>query len=196
MARLSAPNLVYATHVYEGSLVPPFWTGDPAPLRERFAQRQSEAGELGAPLWIGELGYDFTQPGALTYADAALDDADRLNSGWAWWQWRENRYWGIVDRAGALANLTALRHLARPYLLASPPGVTQSGADGVKGRLTISVAGGQSSQPLVVGWSKLTLGKPAVSGNCQFTSSWDPQGSRLTIRIAGSGACSLSISRA
>ncbi|TMD88640.1 MAG: glycoside hydrolase family 5 protein, partial [Chloroflexi bacterium] len=92
---MKAPNLVYGTHLYEGSLIPPFFTGDPAFVRSRFRQRAKEAAEVPAPLWIGELGYDLTQKTAGAYADAALDEADDLGIGWAWWQWRENRYWGI-----------------------------------------------------------------------------------------------------
>jgi hypothetical protein len=197
MAKLSAPNLVYATHVYEGSLVPPFWTGDPAPLRERFKQRSKEADELGAPLWFGEMGYDLTQAGALSYADAVLDDADQLHSGWAWWQWRENKYWGIVDRGGRLVNFSALRHLARPYVVAAPSGISQSAsADGVKGRLVITVGKDRGSAPIVVGWSNLTLGKPLITGTCQSTSDWNGSASRLTIRINSTEACSLEITRA
>src|SRR2546422_96041 len=55
---IQARNLVYADHVYEGSLVPPFWTGDPRPLADRFAQREREARALNAPWWVGEFGHD------------------------------------------------------------------------------------------------------------------------------------------
>jgi len=111
---LKAPNLVYGTHVYEGSLVPPHWNGDPTFLRSRFEQRVKEAAEVPAPLWVGELGYDLRAPGATGYIDAALDESDDLGIGWAWWRWREIRWWGIVDRGGRLVNSDALHHLARP----------------------------------------------------------------------------------
>src|SRR5256886_1273161 len=55
VVHLKAPNLVYGTHLYEGSLIPPFWTGDPAFLHQRVQQRIKEAAEVPAPLWIGEL---------------------------------------------------------------------------------------------------------------------------------------------
>jgi len=36
VAPLKAPNVVYGAHLYEGSLIPPFFTGDPTFLRSRF----------------------------------------------------------------------------------------------------------------------------------------------------------------
>src|SRR5207302_3213024 len=69
--------------------IPPHWTGDPTFLRSRFQQRVREAAEVPAPLWVGELGYDLGAPGATSYIDASLDEADDLGIGWAWWQWRE-----------------------------------------------------------------------------------------------------------
>ncbi len=189
VVHLHAPNLVYATHVYEGSLVPPFWNGDPRPLADRFRQRQREAGELRAPLWIGEFGHDLTQREGLPYADAALDDADDLGLGWAWWQWRENRYWGIRDAAGSSLNLEALRHLARPYLIAAPDGVRQERSDGLHGQLDITVGGSHDSAPLLVGWSALTLAAPQVAGDCVRRSTWDAAAGRLTIDLLPASAC-------
>src|SRR5437868_6746589 len=39
MVPLHAPNLVYGNHIYEGSLVPPLWNGDPGPVQHTFAVR-------------------------------------------------------------------------------------------------------------------------------------------------------------
>lgn len=192
VVKLKAPNVVYGTHVYEGSLVPPFWTGDSTYLDARFRQRAKEAAEVPAPLWVGEMGYDWTQPGALSYADAALDQSDRLGIGWAWWQWRENRYWGIVDAAGRVVNREALRHLARPYIVAAPGGVRARLADGLHGRLEIQVDGDHASLPVAVSWPALTLSTPAASGACLSSSQWDRAAGRLTLEL-DRGGCVISI---
>jgi hypothetical protein len=191
---LKAPNLVYGTHVYEGSLVPPLWNGDPTYLDQRFQQRVKEAAQVPAPLWIGELGYDWTQKGALSYADAALDEMDKLGVGWAWWVWRENKYWGIVDANGQIVNMDALRHLARPYLIAAPRGIRLETADGVNGRLTLRVSASHGTQPVEVGWSAMTLSTPVVTGTCLDSSHWDATSGRLTLQLDPASGCNLTIS--
>ena len=193
VVHLKAPDVVYGTHLYEGSLIPPFWNGDPTFLRQRIQQRVNEAAQVPAPLWIGELGYDLTQKGAISYADAALDDADDLGIGWAWWQWRENRYWGIVDAAGQVVNMAALRHLARPYLVAAPRGVRAGRGDGVHGSLTVSVDPSHADQPIVIGWSALTLSAPLATGSCLTSSHWDATTARLTLEVARGAGCRLTL---
>ena len=190
---LKVSNLVYGTHVYEGSLVPPHWNGDPTFLRSRFQQRAREATEVPAPLWVGELGYDLGAPGATSYIDAALDEADDLGIGWAWWQWRESRWWGMVDRAGHLVNKDDLRHLARPYVIAAPAGVRPSRGDGVRGDLTIQVNAGHADQPIVVGWSALTLTAPVVTVTCLASSQWDATAGRLTLQVDSGKGCQLTL---
>jgi len=193
---IRAHNLVYADHVYEGSLVPPFWTGDPRPLADRFAQRAREAQALSAPWWVGEFGHDLTQPGAAGYADAALNDADDLHIGWAWWQWRENKYWGIRDASGEQVNLDFLRHLARPYLAAAPANVSAGRGDGLAGRLSLNVAASGAPTPISVGWSSLTLKAPVVTGPCVTSSAWDAAGGRLMIEVKPGVACRIDLAAA
>jgi hypothetical protein len=193
VVRLNAPNVVYGAHLYEASLIPPFWNGDPTFLRQRFQERVHEAAEVPAPLWIGELGYDFTQNGALSYADAALDEADDLGIGWAWWQWRENKYWGIVDAGGQLVNMEALRHLARPYAIAAPDGVHPGRGDGLHGRLSITVSAAHAQLPIVISWSALTLSAPVASGGCLRSSHWDATAARLTLELEPGTGCHLTI---
>jgi endoglycosylceramidase len=194
VVHLNAPNVVYGTHVYEGSLIPPFWNGDPMFLQQRFQQRVKEAAQVPAPLWIGELGYDLTQKGALSYADAALNEADDLGIGWAWWQWRENRYWGIVDAGGQIVNMDALRHLARPYLIAAPSGVHLGHAGGVKGTLSIGVDASHADQSIVIGWSALTLAAPVAQGTCLNSSHWDAITARLTLQVDRGAGCQVTVS--
>jgi hypothetical protein len=190
---LKAPNLVYGTHVYEGSLVPPFFTGDPAYLNSRFQQRAKEATEVPAPLWVGELGYDLTQKTAAAYADAALDEADDLSIGWAWWQWRENKYWGIVDAGGQIVNMDALRHLARPYVMAAPDGVHAGRGDGLRGTLTLRVDRSHADQSVEIGWSALTLRGPVVTGTCVNSSHWDATTGRLTLQLDSGMGCQVTL---
>jgi endoglycosylceramidase len=193
VVHLHAPNVVYGTHLYEGSLVPPFWTGDPTFLDQRFQQRVEEASQVPAPLWIGELGYDLTQKGALSYADAALNKMDDLGVGWAWWQWRENPYWGIVDATGQIANLPALRHLARPYVIAAPAGMHAGRGDGINGRLTLAVAASHADQPVELGWSALTLAAPVARGTCLSSSAWDATTGRLMLKLDSGAGCQITI---
>jgi len=193
VVHLKAPDVVYGTHLYEGSLIPPFWNGDPTYLRQRFQQRAKEAAQVPAPLWIGELGYDFTQKGALSYADATLDNADDLGIGWAWWQWRENRYWGIVDAGGQVVNMDGLRHLARPYIVAAPGGIQAGRGDGVHGHLTITVNRSHADQPIVIAWSALTLSAPLATGTCLTSSRWDAITARLTLQVDPGMGCRLTI---
>ena len=190
---LSAPNLVYGTHLYEGSLVPPFWNGDPTFLNKRTQQRVKEAAEVPAPLWIGEVGHDLTEPGALSYADAVLDQLDARGVGWAWWQWRENRYWGIRDETGGMPNGNALRHLARPYLVAAPAGVKAGRGDGLQGRIGLEVASSHADQPVVLGWPALTLAAPTASGSCLKSSAWDATTARLVLELDPGSGCRIEV---
>jgi endoglycosylceramidase len=193
VVHLKAPNLVYGTHFYEGSLVPPSFTGDATFLRSRFQQRVKEAAELSGPLWIGELGYDLTLKTAASYADAVLDVADDHGTGWAWWQWRENQYWGIVDAGGQIVNMNALRHLARPYVIAAPDGVHPGRGDGIRGALGLRVDRSHADQPVEIGWSALTLAGPVVTGTCVNSSHWDATTGRLTLQLDPGMGCQVTL---
>ncbi len=136
---LHAPDVVYSPHLYTGALVPPAFTGDPGPLDRRIAGQAAEAAAVPAPMWTGELGIDHHQAHAAGWADAALDALDDRGAGWAWWQWRESPSWGIRDAAGGFVDWDYLRHLARPYAVAAPPGVHPGRGDGVHGHLALRV---------------------------------------------------------
>jgi hypothetical protein len=173
--------------------VPPFWNGDPTFLDSRVRQRVKEAAALPAPLWIGELGYDLTKPGAISYIDAALDEADRQGVGWAWWQWRENRYWGIVDAGGRLVNGEALRHLARPYLIAAPAGVQPAVRVESVGRISLVVDRSHADQAVTLGWSGLGPGVPRATGGCLKSSAWDSAAGRLTLELVAAAGCTVTV---
>jgi len=193
---LRAPDLVYSPHLYTGALVPKVLSPGSHPIADSIAGRQREAALLPAALWFGELGINRNRADAAEWTDDALQQLDDANSGWAWWEWRLPGSWGIRDQAGDHLDLDFLRHLARPYLRAAPPGVTATGADGVRGRLTIDVPAGGTAMPIVVSWPALTQPPPVVSAaGCSLQSHYDPGGT-LTLQVGGSSACSIQLTAA
>jgi hypothetical protein len=86
-----------------------------------------------------------------------------------------------------------LRHLARPYVIAAPSGVHPSRGDGLRGTLTIRVDAGHADQPIVIGWSALTLTAPVVTGTCLASSQWDATTGRLTLQIDTGKGCQLTL---
>lgn len=193
---LHAPDLVYAAHIYTGSLIPPAFTGDPRPLMTHVDELGGEAGQVPAPLWIGEFSINTSQHLASAYIRDLLDDFDAHDAGWAWWQWREGGGWGVRSADGKRLDMGLLRLLARPYLEAAPQGVSASGADGVRGSLKLSAAASATTRTLLVGWSALTLGRPAVSGSCSVASGWNAAQGRLTLSLARGPACTLYVGKA
>ncbi|HET9050429.1 MAG TPA: cellulase family glycosylhydrolase [Candidatus Dormibacteraeota bacterium] len=198
MRPVAAPDLVYAPHVYTGSLVPPAFDGtDTAPLQGRIAGQASEAAQLPAALFEGELGFDRSQPHAGAWADAALDALEDAGAGWAWWQWKESRAWGVVTADGAFVDTAWLAHLARPFLAAAPPGVAADGhGDGVHGTLRIRVAPTHGAGIVEVSWPSETLGDPATSGSCVASTAWTAATARLTMTLTRAAGCEVSVTRA
>jgi aryl-phospho-beta-D-glucosidase BglC (GH1 family) len=189
---LQAPNLVYSPHEYTGSLVPPTFDGNAAPLDNHVHQVAGEAARVPAALWIGEWGMSTTQSMATTWVDDALAAYDAAGAGWAWWQWREDSGWGIRNPAGS-TNLTMLAHLARPYLAAAPAGVHAYGADGVHGGLSVTVDAAYQGGPIDIAWPLLTTATPAVGGSCVGVPQWDAGTARLVIAVDGRTPCTLTI---
>lgn len=188
---LTAPNLVYSPHLYTGALVPKVLSPGPNPIEASVSGRRREAAMLPAALWFGELGIDHMRPDAAAWTDAALEQLDAADAGWAWWQWRQDDGWGIRSESGDDLDLDALRHVARPYVRAAPRGVTFSDADGVRGRLTIHAAAG-AGVPIVVGWPALTQAPPLVDAQgCTVSSRYDSAGTLLLWPSAG--ACTITL---
>ena len=189
---LQAPDLVYSPHEYTGSLVGPIFDGNAQPLDGHVTQIAGEAARVPAALWVGEWGMSSTQLKATTWIDDALDAFDSAGAGWAWWQWREDSSWGIRDSAGH-TDTTVLAHLARPYLAASPSGVHASGADGVRGALTVSVDAAYAGGQIDIAWPLLTTAAPVLSGSCTATPLWDAARARLTISVSAGEPCSMRV---
>ncbi|HEV7677535.1 MAG TPA: cellulase family glycosylhydrolase [Candidatus Dormibacteraeota bacterium] len=185
---LQARDVVYSPHIYTGSLVPPAFTGDRAPFVSHVVEQEGEARQVPAPMWTGELGIDHQQPHAYAYADTALDTYDDNQTGWAWWQWRQDRNWGVETRGGAV-DMAWLHHLARPFVAMAPDGVSGGRGDGVKGHLVVHVAPLHADQPVLVSWPGFTLGAPVVSGDCVEASPWDPDTARVTLTLLPGAGC-------
>jgi len=190
---LHVRDLVYSPHIYTGSLVPPAFTGDRRPLQRHIAEQAGEAAVVPAPMWPGELGIDHAQAGADQWADTVLDAYDDLGVGWSWWQWREDSGWAIRNAAGDHLDTDFLRHIARPYLVAAPRGISAGRGDGVTGTLHITVDAGHHAGEVVVGWPSLTLGAPRLVGTCLAASDWDAAGSRVTLTLQGAAGCTIAV---
>jgi endoglycosylceramidase len=192
---LHASNLVYAAHVYTGSLILPAFNGDPAPLAAHIDELAKEAGQVPAPLWIGEFSINTSQAHAPAYIADILDDMDAHGAGWAWWQWREAGGWGVRSADGNRVNETLLRLLARPYLQAAPSGVSPR-SRGDHRSLTITAGASNTERSVVVSWPEAILGAPHVSATCAADSIWEGFNSRLTISLPSGSPCRLEVSAA
>jgi hypothetical protein len=71
--------------------------------------------------------------------------------------------------------------------------VTAGRGDGIRGRLTLTIAAGHTDDPIVIGWSSLTLAAPLVSADCVVSRAWDPSTARLTIMVKPDTACRLEV---
>lgn len=192
---IHAPNVVYSPHVYTGTLVPPAFTGDRTKLTDEMHERQREADQMSAPLWLGEFGDDHNAPHGVAWADAMLDVADDLGIGWSWWQWREQDVnWRIRTFDGSTFDRGFLAHMARPYLAVAPAGVRGGRGDGVTGRITLRVDAGHDNQPAELAWSTLSPGTPLADGTCLSGSTWEPARARLTLIFKPGAGCTVEVS--
>jgi hypothetical protein len=174
-------------------LVPPDYSLLPSRLPAAINDDAWAAQQVGAALWAGEMGIDQSRSDATAWTDAALDTLDDLQVGWAWWQWRDVPNWGIRSTQGNSLNMDFLRHLARPFVVAAPPGVTGGRGDGVHGRLAITVQKNHANQPIVVSWPALTTAPPTVQGTCVAHSTWDGAQARLEVVVAPDTGCTLTL---
>lgn len=186
---LSAPNLVYAPHVYTGSLVPPPFSGDPGPLRTHVDELASEAASVPAALWFGEFSIDSHASHGLQWVNDALDDFAAHDAGWAWWQWRESSGYGVRSYNGTTLDMALLRTLARPYVAFAPPGV--SAEQGSAAALGVSVSASHSSAPIIIAWPAYPRGQPATVSTCGATATLDATSARLTLSIPKGLTCTI-----
>ncbi|MBV8300505.1 MAG: cellulase family glycosylhydrolase [Candidatus Dormibacteraeota bacterium] len=190
---LQAPNLVYAPHVYTGSLLPPYFSGDGTAVRGEVQELSGQAASIPAALWFGEFSIDMHSSDAAGWVTDILNDFDDEDAGWAWWQWRETSGYGIRSADGMSIDMSSLELLARPYLAAVPSGVVAGHGDGVRGSLLISVFADHSSAPIVAAWPEFTLGTPVVSSDCGAQSTWDAVAAQLTITAPQGRYCTIQL---
>ena len=189
---LRAPNLVYSSHEYTGSLVPPMFDGNSQALDDHVRQGAGEAAAVPAALWVGEWGMAATQPQAGSWVDAALSAFASAGTGWAWWQWREDSSWGIRDTAGH-TDTALLSELARPYVMAAPPGVSVAPAREASDTVALTTSASYRGDALVIGWPALAH-PPQVTSTCgTVASTYDPTAGRLTVTSTAATACAITV---
>ncbi|MFN2581780.1 MAG: glycoside hydrolase family 5 protein [Candidatus Dormibacteria bacterium] len=188
---LSAPNIVYAPHVYTGSLIPPLFSGDPAPLRDHIAELVSEARTLPAPVWFGEFSIDVHGQLAPQWINDILGDFDQQEAGWAWWQWRESSGYGVRSADASTIDRELLDLLDRPYVIALPMGVSRD--DAIPSDVHLRVRAVHDASPIEVAWPGTVLGKPNVRSDCGARFSWKGDTARLILTPPVAGACSIDV---
>ena len=190
---LSAPNLVYAPHVYTGALIPPEFMGDTQPLKVHVDELATEATEVPAALWFGEFSINIDHGYSHEWINTILDDFDKHQAGWAWWQWRESSGWGIRSADGKTLDSTLLRLLARPYVAAAPAGVHMSYADSAHSTLVVDVGANHAAGAIAVAWPRDGAGAPSMSSSCGAPSVWDATTARLVVNVPVATSCSIKI---
>ena len=193
VVHIDAPNLVYAPHIYTGSLLPPAFDGNSQPERTHIDELASEASSLPGALWFGEFSIDYTSPRGPGWVAAVLAAFAQHDAGWAWWQWRESSGYGVRSADGRAMNLPLLRALAAPYVMATPSGVSAA-AGGATLRLVVAAAHGDA--PIEVAWPAFLLGAPLVTSTCDAGSIWDASASRAAIVVTPGASCSVTVSPA
>ena len=190
---LSAPNLVYAPHVYTGALIPPEFMGDTQPLKVHVDELATEATQVPAALWFGEFSINIDHGYSHEWINTILDDFDKHQAGWAWWQWRESSGWGIRSADGKTLDSTLLRLLARPYVAAAPAGVQMSYANSAHSTLLVDVSANHAAGAIAVAWPRDAAGTPNVSSSCGAPSVWDATTARLAVNVPVATSCSIKV---
>lgn len=186
---LRAPNLVYAAHVYTGSLIPPAFSGDPAPLRTHVDELASEAATVPAALWFGEFSIDSHGKYGLQWINDMIDDFAAHDAGWAWWQWRETSGYGVRSYNGATLDMPLLQALARPYVEFAPSGVAAEQSSAIA--LGLSVSATHSNAPIAVAWPAYLMAQPATVSTCNAAATFDAASARLTVAVPPGQACTV-----
>src|SRR5438094_639733 len=76
---------------------------------------------------------------------------------------------------------------------AAPREAIRGRGDGVRGSLAIRVDASHADQPIVIGWSAVTLPPPVGRGTCLASSQWDATTGRLTLQLDLGAGCQLAI---
>ncbi len=176
---LRAPNLVYSTHLYQGSLIGPSYAGQVSPLRAELKQGLSGASQLPAAYWTGELGIDHNQGDAVAWAVAEIALSDQYLTGWAWWQWYDSTGWG-VRQGRAKVDSAWLSVLSQPYVQAAPGTLAAMRYDPAGHLLSAEIRGASPGAVAQVAWPQ-DLGRPRVSGGCARLRAASPGRVQITL---------------
>ncbi len=180
---LAARDLVYSTHLYSGSILPPTFRGDDQAQRRELLQGLGEAARLPAAYLAGELGIDRTRPIARAWARAELSLANRYRTGWAWWQWDDPHHWG-VRQGGSAPDQAWLEVLAEPFVRAAPGRLQHLDYQDSSQTLTARVSGAPPGASLLVSWPSW-LGQPQVGGGCAREGGYSSAQGVLLLHLRG-----------
>jgi endoglycosylceramidase len=166
---LAAPNLVYSTHLYSGSILGAAFNGNMRPLETELEQALAEARELPAAYWSGELGIDRTRPIAASWARAEISLSNRFLTGWAWWQWNDPDNWG-VERGTGPVDQAWLDVLAQPFVRAAPGQLTHLKYQVASSTLSADVRSALAGSSVLVSWPS-SVGAPSILSQCAHLAS-------------------------
>jgi len=188
---LAAKNLVYSTHLYSGSILPPTYRGNQQPLQAELEQGIKEAHQLPAAYWAGELGIDRNRPIAASWARAEISLANKFLTGWAWWEWNDLAGWGVTQ-GDQPPNTAWLDVLAQPFVRAAPGILSRLHFDSRSKTLTATLKDAGPDRTVLVSWPA-SVGPPRVLSSCaQLTSPYLPASGDLVLR-ATTQNCALKI---
>lgn len=179
---LSAPDLVYSTHLYSGSILGPTFNGSAGPLQAELEQGLTEARQLPAAYWTGELGIDHTRPIAASWARAEISLSNRSLTGWAWWQWNDPDDWG-VERGNGPVDHAWLDVLAQPFVRASPGTLSDLRYEVKSSTLSAQVKSAAVGSQVLVSWPA-SVGAPIVLSECaRLASPYLPASGELNLTL-------------
>lgn len=188
---LAAPNLVYSTHLYSGSILGPTFDGNMQPLEAELQQGLAEARQLPAAYWSGELGIDRTRPIAASWARAEISLSNRFLTGWAWWQWNDPDNWG-VERGNGPVDHAWLDVLAQPFVRAAPGKLSHLKYQVASSTLSADVQSAPIGGSVLVSWPS-SVGIPTILSPCaQMASPYLPATGLLDLKLSTS-SCKIEI---
>jgi endoglycosylceramidase len=179
---LAARNLVYSTHLYSGSILPPNFAGRIGPLQSELEQGLSEAEQLPAAYWAGELGIDHDRADAAGWARAEIALSNEFQTGWAWWQWNDPSEWG-VEKGNGPPDTSWLDVLAQPFVRAAPGRLQDlrytPASQTLSVRETVTNLGGTT----LVSWPE-SVGAPELESRCaRLEAPYQPTSGLLRIKL-------------
>ena len=188
---LATRDLVYSTHLYSGSILPPTFDGDSAPLRAELQQGIKEADQLPAAYWAGELGIDHHRPIAAAWARAEIALSNEYLTGWAWWQWNDLAGWGVRKGAGP-PDRAWLDVLAQPFIRAAPGSLARLRYDPTTKTLTATLSALGRDRSVEVSWPA-SAGTPRSLTSCaKIASPYTPASGDLELKISAA-SCQLEL---